>query len=60
MPTKRPTGVRIADLASKLATALDLERAKTPLTDREHREALDALTQRAEGLFNDIAKEYQI
>jgi hypothetical protein len=56
---KRPVGIRLADMASKLTSALDIERAKTPLTEREHKAKLDELTQRAEALFNDIAAEYQ-
>jgi len=60
MATKRPTGERLADLASKLTVALDIERAKTPLTDRARKEKLDELTTRAEGIFNDITKEYQV
>ena len=58
--TKRPIGVRLAGMASKLTSALDIERAKTPLTERERKAKLDELTQRAEQLFNDIAAEYQV
>ena len=57
---KRPVGKRLADMASRLTLALDIERAKTPLTERERKAKLDELTTRAEQLFTDIAAEYQV
>jgi len=57
---RRPTGVRIADMQSRVAVALDVDRAKCSLFEREHRDKLDELTQRASALFDEIKEAYRI